>query len=256
MFQLGYTSLFGWYASYLYLRTGTSSQCQCETDVPGSVVPSMAAHIFCNYMGLPDIAGAIERNPKRKLCMSLATLSSILTMKRSPLPISRESLALCMASRGSNEQTIRTLRASRPGRSPRSVLYTHTPPAFNLYAHMLAIMSLARSASPPIASPQHATRFQFTAPGGGIMQPPRGDISSCIVHQCIPLNPESRLDDSAGVRGNTGPEVGALLGDAGRQSQHSAKSFESFKENTHGPLMAEPFISPLALTMTPALSSK
>lgn len=57
VFQLGYTSLFGWLASFVYLRTG-------------SVLPPLAAHIFCNYMGLPDIVGAMQRHPNRKLCES------------------------------------------------------------------------------------------------------------------------------------------------------------------------------------------
>ena len=39
-----YTSLFGAYSSYLFLR-------------PGTVAGPLAAHIFCNAMGLPDFAG-------------------------------------------------------------------------------------------------------------------------------------------------------------------------------------------------------
>ncbi|XP_078170303.1 farnesylated protein-converting enzyme 2 [Carex rostrata] len=39
-FQLGYTVVFGWYAAFLFIRTGT-------------LVAPILAHIFCNYMGLP-----------------------------------------------------------------------------------------------------------------------------------------------------------------------------------------------------------
>lgn len=38
--QLGYTVVFGWYASFLFIRTG-------------HLAAPLIAHIFCNYMGLP-----------------------------------------------------------------------------------------------------------------------------------------------------------------------------------------------------------
>lgn len=38
--QLGYTVMFGWYASFLFIRTG-------------HIVAPTVAHIFCNIMGLP-----------------------------------------------------------------------------------------------------------------------------------------------------------------------------------------------------------
>lgn len=46
--QLGYTTVFGWYASFLYLRTG-------------SVFAPLAAHVFCNIMGFPDLHGVFQR---------------------------------------------------------------------------------------------------------------------------------------------------------------------------------------------------
>ncbi|KAH7435087.1 hypothetical protein KP509_06G048600 [Ceratopteris richardii] len=46
--QLGYTTVFGWYASFLYLRTG-------------SILSPLAAHVFCNIMGFPDLPGHFER---------------------------------------------------------------------------------------------------------------------------------------------------------------------------------------------------
>ena len=42
--QFTYTSLFGAYSSYLFLRTGL-------------LVGPLAAHVFCNFMGLPDFGG-------------------------------------------------------------------------------------------------------------------------------------------------------------------------------------------------------
>ncbi|KAL3686818.1 hypothetical protein R1sor_013127 [Riccia sorocarpa] len=50
--QLGYTTIFGWYATFLYLRTGHL------------IVPIMA-HIFCNTMGLPDIEEAMASSHRK-----------------------------------------------------------------------------------------------------------------------------------------------------------------------------------------------
>lgn len=47
--QFAYTTVFGWYADYLFLRTGT---CSAYT---GTVIAPLAAHILCNAMGLPRL---------------------------------------------------------------------------------------------------------------------------------------------------------------------------------------------------------
>lgn len=46
--QFGYTTLFGWYATFLYLRTG-------------SLLAVCLVHSFCNINGLPRFWGRIER---------------------------------------------------------------------------------------------------------------------------------------------------------------------------------------------------
>lgn len=53
LFQLTYTTLFGWFASYLYLRTG-------------SILPPLSAHIYCNVMGMYLPTTAIKRYPGKK----------------------------------------------------------------------------------------------------------------------------------------------------------------------------------------------
>lgn len=53
---LAYTTLFGFHASYLFLRTG-------------SVLPSITAHTFCNVMGLPQIASELKAMPNYRLSM-------------------------------------------------------------------------------------------------------------------------------------------------------------------------------------------
>ncbi|KAK2749427.1 hypothetical protein FQN57_006361 [Myotisia sp. PD_48] len=49
IFQFSYTTVFGWYATFLYLRTGS---------LPAVIL----AHSFCNYCGLPRLWGRVERN--------------------------------------------------------------------------------------------------------------------------------------------------------------------------------------------------
>ncbi|KAI9746578.1 MAG: hypothetical protein M1818_000291 [Claussenomyces sp. TS43310] len=47
LFQLSYTTLFGAYATFLYLRTG-------------SLLAVVLAHSFCNFMGLPRVWGRVR----------------------------------------------------------------------------------------------------------------------------------------------------------------------------------------------------
>lgn len=49
VFQFAFTSLFGWYASWLYLQRQ-------------SVISPIIAHMFCNFMGLPE--WSIDSNSK------------------------------------------------------------------------------------------------------------------------------------------------------------------------------------------------
>ncbi|EFR03481.1 CAAX prenyl protease 2 [Nannizzia gypsea CBS 118893] len=47
LFQFTYTTIFGWYATFLYLRTGS---------LPAVIL----VHSFCNYCGLPRLWGRVE----------------------------------------------------------------------------------------------------------------------------------------------------------------------------------------------------
>ncbi|KAK5950108.1 CAAX prenyl protease [Knufia fluminis] len=47
VFQFGYTTVFGWYAAFVYLRTG-------------SLYAAFIIHAFCNYMGLPRLWGKVR----------------------------------------------------------------------------------------------------------------------------------------------------------------------------------------------------
>jgi len=59
-----YTSLFGAYSAYLYMRTG-------------HLLPAVLAHMFCNLMGLPDFGGiAHSSNPAQvRLCFFVGLVS-------------------------------------------------------------------------------------------------------------------------------------------------------------------------------------
>ncbi|KAJ0973421.1 hypothetical protein J5N97_021380 [Dioscorea zingiberensis] len=54
--QLGYTVIFGWYASFLFIRTG-------------NLIAPIVAHIFCNVMGLPVF---LSPGAKGKVAISFA----------------------------------------------------------------------------------------------------------------------------------------------------------------------------------------
>ncbi|CEP13839.1 hypothetical protein [Parasitella parasitica] len=54
LFQFAYTTLFGWYASYLFIRVG-------------SLWPPVFCHSFCNVMGFPDLGGNHHRSTVQKL---------------------------------------------------------------------------------------------------------------------------------------------------------------------------------------------
>ncbi|EIW65728.1 hypothetical protein TREMEDRAFT_15682, partial [Tremella mesenterica DSM 1558] len=64
LFQIGYTTLFGWFASYSFIRTG-------------SILPPLASHIFCNIMSIYLPTTAVERHPKRKLSIWTSYLIGI-----------------------------------------------------------------------------------------------------------------------------------------------------------------------------------
>ncbi|GAA5821465.1 hypothetical protein JCM3770_000913 [Rhodotorula araucariae] len=55
-FQFIYTTLFGWYATFLFLRTG-------------SVLAPCLAHAFCNAIGIPMLGWALKSWPDKKLSL-------------------------------------------------------------------------------------------------------------------------------------------------------------------------------------------
>ncbi|KAH9917138.1 uncharacterized protein BXZ73DRAFT_92399 [Epithele typhae] len=64
LFQLAYTSLFGFHCAYLFLRTG-------------SLLPPTLSHMFCNVMGLPQYGTHVAKFPSRKLAVQAAYLAGV-----------------------------------------------------------------------------------------------------------------------------------------------------------------------------------
>ncbi|GAA5989428.1 hypothetical protein JCM10908_000470 [Rhodotorula pacifica] len=65
-FQFAYTTIFGWYAAFLFLRTG-------------SIVPPFLAHVFCNIVGIPPLGWALHVWPEKKKSLYMSYLLGIST---------------------------------------------------------------------------------------------------------------------------------------------------------------------------------
>ncbi|KAI0821824.1 hypothetical protein BC628DRAFT_1463351 [Trametes gibbosa] len=65
LFQLTYTSLFGFHCAYLFLRTG-------------SLLPPTVSHIFCNIMGFPQYSLHLRMFPTRRRIIQVAYVLGIL----------------------------------------------------------------------------------------------------------------------------------------------------------------------------------
>lgn len=77
--QMAYTGVFGWYANWLFLRSG-------------GVVAPMTAHVWCNVMGLPNPVADQERHPKNAACKSSLHRSS--SNKREKLVLTNTSICI------------------------------------------------------------------------------------------------------------------------------------------------------------------
>ncbi|KAG0144713.1 hypothetical protein CROQUDRAFT_79660 [Cronartium quercuum f. sp. fusiforme G11] len=63
-FQFVYTTLFGWYASFIHLRTG-------------SVIAASLCHSFCNMMGVPRFMDSMRKFPHRRLSIAISYISGM-----------------------------------------------------------------------------------------------------------------------------------------------------------------------------------
>ena len=104
--QFGYTTLFGWYATWLLLRSGHLVSCTLgvvytSALLPGActhvkVLPScsqaapVAAHAFCNVLGFPDF-GSIAEHPRPRT-IALAFAAGIAAFAAGLLPLTRPAL--------------------------------------------------------------------------------------------------------------------------------------------------------------------
>ncbi|TKY87018.1 hypothetical protein EX895_003695 [Sporisorium graminicola] len=77
--QLGYTTVFGWYANFLFLRSA-------------SVCAPAVAHVVCNVMGLPNPVDGGERHAGRKTAIWTAHAAGIVLFARSLFPLTSLSI--------------------------------------------------------------------------------------------------------------------------------------------------------------------
>ncbi|CAL1698867.1 unnamed protein product [Somion occarium] len=64
LFQLAYTTLFGFHCAFLFLRTG-------------SLIPPILSHIFCNIMGLPGFGQDLTHFPHRRYPIIIAYILGV-----------------------------------------------------------------------------------------------------------------------------------------------------------------------------------
>lgn len=57
-FQFAYTTVFGIYSAFLFVRTGHLTSC-------------VLVHGFCNFMGFPDLIELMHQEPKKRLVLSI-----------------------------------------------------------------------------------------------------------------------------------------------------------------------------------------
>ena len=56
-FQFAYTTVFGMFSAFLFVRTGHLASC-------------VIVHGFCNFMGFPDLIELMHQEPKKRLVLS------------------------------------------------------------------------------------------------------------------------------------------------------------------------------------------
>eukprot|EP00850_Spirogloea_muscicola_P016319 SM000131S26749 [mRNA] locus=s131:349773:351069:+ [translate_table: standard] len=79
--QLAVTTLFGWYAAFLFLRTGKHAS---------HVAAPVTAHVFCNIMGPPDFDG-IDSSPQG-IAVAVAFATGLVAFVLLAGPLTRPSL--------------------------------------------------------------------------------------------------------------------------------------------------------------------
>jgi prenyl protein peptidase len=63
VFQIGYTTIFGMYSAFIFVRTG-------------HILPAILAHSFCNYMGFPHF-GEVPGHPSRNILAAVYVLGLV-----------------------------------------------------------------------------------------------------------------------------------------------------------------------------------
>ncbi len=79
VFQMSYTTIFGIYSAFLFLRTG-------------HLMAPVIAHGFCNFMGFPDLAQLLSLPAKERLVFSVVYLAGTVMFFLSLYPLTEPAL--------------------------------------------------------------------------------------------------------------------------------------------------------------------
>ena len=79
LFQMSYTTVFGIYSAFLFLRTG-------------HLMAPVVAHGFCNFMGFPDPSEVLSKPPAERLIFSIMYLVGVVLFFLLLFPLTEPSL--------------------------------------------------------------------------------------------------------------------------------------------------------------------
>ncbi|KAI8379439.1 uncharacterized protein BYT42DRAFT_326952 [Radiomyces spectabilis] len=78
-FQFAYTTIFGWYVSFIFLRTG-------------NLVSPIVCHVFCNIMGFPDLSGMHMLKPVQQKVIWVCFIVGIVLFGALLIPMTNPSV--------------------------------------------------------------------------------------------------------------------------------------------------------------------
>ena len=79
LLQVGFTTIFGWFAAFLFLRTG-------------HYAAVVVAHSFCNYLGCPDFSTILSDSHPKAAQLKIALFSGIVGFVVLLMPLTRSEL--------------------------------------------------------------------------------------------------------------------------------------------------------------------
>ena len=79
LFQINYTTIFGMYSAFLFVRTG-------------HLAAPVVVHGFCNFMGFPDFGELFNQPPRQRLFLSAMFVVGLISFYFLLYPLTEPSL--------------------------------------------------------------------------------------------------------------------------------------------------------------------